>query len=84
MATNSVTGTSIPMNSHLPWLNRRPAKPVTVERVCKIVKLYPMILILQGSQNFRLRADSLDTVEIVMGLEEISGNEEIIKKESFA
>ncbi|XP_010531842.1 PREDICTED: acyl carrier protein 2, chloroplastic-like [Tarenaya hassleriana] len=54
-----------------------PAKPETVEKVCEIVKKQ---LSLDGSKTVtattmftELGADSLDTVEIVMGLEEEFG-----------
>ncbi|KAJ8769743.1 hypothetical protein K2173_011574 [Erythroxylum novogranatense] len=53
------------------------AKPETVEKVCKIVKkqlALPDDATLTGESKFAaLGADSLDTVEIVMGLEEEFG-----------
>ncbi|KAF2287927.1 hypothetical protein GH714_003286 [Hevea brasiliensis] len=53
------------------------AKPGTVEKVCEIVKtqlaLPPEIAVTGESKFAALGADSLDTVEIVMGLEEEFG-----------
>ncbi|GLT99211.1 hypothetical protein SLE2022_166640 [Rubroshorea leprosula] len=53
------------------------AKPETVEKVCKIVKkqlALPEDSAVTGESKFAaLGADSLDTVEIVMGLEEEFG-----------
>ncbi|CAN1761195.1 Acyl carrier protein 1, chloroplastic [Linum perenne] len=53
------------------------AKPETVEKVCSIVKkqlaLSPESLVTGESKFTALGADSLDTVEIVMGLEEEFG-----------
>ncbi|KAI4378902.1 hypothetical protein MLD38_016321 [Melastoma candidum] len=53
------------------------AKPETVDKVCKIVKkqlALPDDSSLSGESKFSaLGADSLDTVEIVMGLEEEFG-----------
>ncbi|KAJ9185915.1 hypothetical protein P3X46_005487 [Hevea brasiliensis] len=50
------------------------AKPETVEKVCAIVKkqlaLSPETVVTGESKFLALGADSLDTVEIVMGLEE--------------
>ncbi|KDP23595.1 hypothetical protein JCGZ_23428 [Jatropha curcas] len=50
------------------------AKPETVEKVCQIVKkqlaLAPEAVVTGESKFTTLGADSLDTVEIVMGLEE--------------
>ncbi|XP_020221914.1 acyl carrier protein 1, chloroplastic [Cajanus cajan] len=53
------------------------AKPETVEKVCKVVKnqlALPDDSKVTGESTFAaLGADSLDTVEIVMGLEEVFG-----------
>ncbi|KAL5156046.1 Acyl carrier protein 1, chloroplastic [Glycine soja] len=53
------------------------AKPETVEKVCKIVKkqlAMPETDVVTGESKFAtLGADSLDTVEIVMALEEAFG-----------
>ncbi|KAE9602143.1 putative Acyl carrier protein (ACP) [Lupinus albus] len=53
------------------------AKPETVEKVCNIVKIQlalPQDSTVTGDSKFAaLGADSLDTVEIVMGLEEEFG-----------
>ncbi|KAJ0079207.1 hypothetical protein Patl1_23424 [Pistacia atlantica] len=53
------------------------AKPETVDKVCKIVKkqlALPEDSVVAGDSKFaELGADSLDTVEIVMGLEEEFG-----------
>ncbi|XP_031257958.1 acyl carrier protein 1, chloroplastic-like [Pistacia vera] len=53
------------------------AKPETVDKVCKIVKkqlALPEDSLVAGDSKFaELGADSLDTVEIVMGLEEEFG-----------
>ncbi|ERN06195.1 hypothetical protein AMTR_s00016p00152300 [Amborella trichopoda] len=53
------------------------AKPETVNKVCEIVKsqlaLGPDTLVTPESKFSALGADSLDTVEIVMGLEEEFG-----------
>ncbi|XP_008791050.1 acyl carrier protein 1, chloroplastic-like [Phoenix dactylifera] len=53
------------------------AKPKTVEKVCEIVKkqlaLKDEIVLTPDSKFSALGADSLDTVEIVMGLEEEFG-----------
>ncbi|OAY42189.1 acyl carrier protein 1, chloroplastic [Manihot esculenta] len=53
------------------------AKPETVEKVCEIVKqqlaLSPETAVTGESKFAALGADSLDTVEIVMGLEEEFG-----------
>ncbi|EHA8589480.1 acyl carrier protein 1, chloroplastic [Cocos nucifera] len=53
------------------------AKPETVEKVCEIVKkqlaLKDEIVLTPDSKFSALGADSLDTVEIVMGLEEEFG-----------
>ncbi|WCJ43258.1 Acyl carrier protein chloroplastic [Euphorbia peplus] len=53
------------------------AKPETVDKVCEIVKkqlaLAPEIAVCGESKFAALGADSLDTVEIVMGLEEEFG-----------
>ncbi|KAJ0013856.1 hypothetical protein Pint_20634 [Pistacia integerrima] len=53
------------------------AKPETVDKVCKIVKkqlALPEGSVVAGDSKFaELGADSLDTVEIVMGLEEEFG-----------
>ncbi|CAA6669068.1 unnamed protein product [Spirodela intermedia] len=54
-----------------------PAKPETVEKVCAIVKkqlaLASEVVVTGESEFTKLGADSLDTVEIVMGLEEEFG-----------
>ncbi|CAA7406015.1 unnamed protein product [Spirodela intermedia] len=53
------------------------AKPETVEKVCAIVKkqlaLASEVVVTGESEFTKLGADSLDTVEIVMGLEEEFG-----------
>ncbi|PON80280.1 Acyl carrier protein [Parasponia andersonii] len=53
------------------------AKPETVEKVCEVVKkqlALPADSTINGESKFSaLGADSLDTVEIVMGLEETFG-----------
>ncbi|KAF7805164.1 acyl carrier protein 5 [Senna tora] len=114
MATNTVTGTSISMQSRFPQLNQRlalysisdsrsasisshrksnlsfglrphsirlrvscAAKQETLDKVCSIVKkqlALPDDSNVIGESTFvALGADSLDTVEIVMGLEEAFG-----------
>ncbi|XP_010528831.1 PREDICTED: acyl carrier protein 2, chloroplastic-like isoform X4 [Tarenaya hassleriana] len=54
-----------------------PAKPETVEKVCEIVRkqlsLDDSEQVTAGTKFSELGADSLDTVEIVMGLEEEFG-----------
>ncbi|CAI0432322.1 unnamed protein product [Linum tenue] len=56
------------------WLCFKQAKPETVEKVAKVVKkqlALPAETLVTGDSKFAaLGADSLDTVEIVMGLEE--------------
>ncbi|CAK9177474.1 unnamed protein product [Ilex paraguariensis] len=51
------------------------AKPETVQKVCEIVRkqlaLHPESDLTSASKFSDLGADSLDTVEIVMGLEEV-------------
>ncbi|KAJ4722259.1 Acyl carrier protein [Melia azedarach] len=85
---SSVNSVSLPINGKsFPSLRLRSAptrfrvscaaKPETVEKVCEIVKkqlALPADSTVTGESKFSaLGADSLDTVEIVMGLEEAFG-----------
>ncbi|GMN46486.1 hypothetical protein TIFTF001_015679 [Ficus carica] len=69
----SLTGSSLSLSSFKPSL----AKPETVKKVSEIVKkqlALPDDSTVDGESKFAaLGADSLDTVEIVMGLEEAFG-----------
>ncbi|URE27888.1 hypothetical protein MUK42_04359 [Musa troglodytarum] len=68
---------SIPSLRSHPATSRFRAKPETLEKVCKIVKkqlALPESATVAGHSKFAdLGADSLDTVEVVMGLEEAFG-----------
>ncbi|XP_020523048.1 acyl carrier protein 4, chloroplastic isoform X2 [Amborella trichopoda] len=74
----SLTASSLKLSSSLlPSSLNNKAKPETVNKVCEIVKsqlaLGPDTLVTPESKFSALGADSLDTVEIVMGLEEEFG-----------
>ncbi|KAF3779557.1 Acyl carrier protein 2 [Nymphaea thermarum] len=73
MAAKSINSTVVSFTSSL--VNQ--AKPETVEKVCHIVKkqlALPDASAISAESKFSaLGADSLDTVEIVMGLEEEFG-----------
>ncbi|OAY64246.1 Acyl carrier protein 1, chloroplastic [Ananas comosus] len=68
----SITGSAISFSA--PALRRSQAKKETVDKVCEIVKKQLALAdgtAVTGESKFtELGADSLDTVEIVMGLEE--------------
>ncbi|GFZ21853.1 acyl carrier protein 5 [Actinidia rufa] len=70
----SVTGSSMSMTSLSGSFKQTQAKPETVNKVCEIVRkqlALPAETAVTGESKFAtLGADSLDTVEIVMGLEE--------------
>ncbi|KAM7278727.1 hypothetical protein ACFE04_005861 [Oxalis oulophora] len=83
---SSVNSISLPINGNFfPTLKMQQrslqicsaAKPETVEEVCKIVKeqlaLEPNVAVTGASKFSELGADSLDTVEVVMKLEETFG-----------
>ncbi|MQM11816.1 hypothetical protein Taro_044723 [Colocasia esculenta] len=76
MASTAATSISIPPQARSALL-RRQAKPETVDRVCAIVRKQLALAAdtpLSGESKFNeLGADSLDTVEIVMGFEEEFG-----------
>ncbi|KAF8392535.1 hypothetical protein HHK36_022880 [Tetracentron sinense] len=73
----AAAGTSISALSGSRSLQLNQAKPETVNKVCEIVKkqlALPADSAVTGESKFaELGADSLDTVEIVMGLEEEFG-----------
>ncbi|KAF7813693.1 acyl carrier protein 1, chloroplastic-like [Senna tora] len=77
----SIKGKTFPSISLQPRVSRFQvkcaAKPETVEKVCEIVKKQLAVsegTVVSGESKFSaLGADSLDTVEIVMGLEEHFG-----------
>ncbi|XP_057992197.1 acyl carrier protein 1, chloroplastic isoform X2 [Hevea brasiliensis] len=74
----SISGASISMSSFSRSLKLTSrAKPETLDKVCEIVRnqlaLAPDSVVNGESKFVALGADSLDTVEIVMGLEEEFG-----------
>ncbi|KAG4911212.1 hypothetical protein JHK87_057328 [Glycine soja] len=77
MATNTFTGALLSERCLRLNLNKRLVKPETVVKVCKIVKNQLALSDdskVTGESTFTaLGADSLDTAEIVMGLEEEFG-----------
>ncbi|KAI8529274.1 hypothetical protein RHMOL_Rhmol12G0213100 [Rhododendron molle] len=78
MAAVSVTAASLGFQPRMPIqstkINYSQAKPETVDKVCEIVRkqlaLTPESEVTPDTKFTALGADSLDTVEIVMGLEE--------------